>query len=589
MNKSKILSLLIGGLYLFGLCGCAPGTETPDPDPDPGDTPVITDEWEQYAEEPVDYTKQSAEAEDESLELWFDHAFAKTPRGVTGSSGRDTYKLYMGKNEKEDCQFFLSAEEAKQFSVRVSDFASESGETLETSLFYQYYFSMPYGGEEQEVPDAIPPVTEGQLFELSANTSQGFVLQAETREDTPAGEYTAELEVFDPSGSQIKKATVFLHVWDFVLSDDSACRTAMWIETARLPGGGDEETYKLYYDYLLENRVNAYDLPYALDDARVDEYLNDERVNSFNILGFKVNRESGYTETALKTMMRAAYEKLSANEDWFEKGYFYLVDEPNPSEIQKLGWIQEYGTWLEECYPGYKQMSPFFTDRWYDNAHTQDWIEFLRPYINIWVPKTFAYTTLREYGSIVGAQCLYQEGQEGALDAAFGSYPERIAAMEENDGAEAWWYVTSQPSDPYITLNTTEPGVAYRVLFWQQKMNGVTGFLYWSVNYWDGNGWNNREAEWTDGQYTYGNGQLLYPGGYVGQEGPVGSLRLEAVRDGIEDYQVLTMLEQLLGSDKTEEFIHRTTTHVAVWNDDYDHFASERVMLGNRLEALLGE
>ena len=414
MNKSKILSLLIGGLYLFGLCGCAPGTETPDPDPDPGNTPVITDEWEQYAEEPVDYTKQSAEAEDESLELWFDHAFAKTPRGVTESSGRDTYKLYMGKNEKEDCQFFLSAEEAKQFSVRVSDFASESGETLETSLFYQYYFSMPYEGEEQEVPDAIPPVTEGQLFELSANTSQGFVLQAESQEDTPAGEYTADLEVFDSAGNQIKKATVFLHVWDFVLSDDSACRTAMWIEAARLPGGGDEETYKLYYDYLLDNRVNAYDLPYALDDARVDEYLNDERVNSFNILGFKVNRESGYTETALKTMMRAAYDKLSANEEWFEKGYFYLVDEPNPSEIQKLGWIAEYGTWLEECYPGYKQMSPFFTDRWYDNAHTQDWIEYLRPYINIWVPKTFAYTTLREYGSITDAQCLYQEGQEGA-------------------------------------------------------------------------------------------------------------------------------------------------------------------------------
>ena len=528
MNKSKILSLLIGGLYLFGLCGCAPGTETPDPDPDPGDTPVITDEWEQYAEEPVDYTKQSAEAEDESLELWFDHAFAKTPRGVTESSGRDTYKLYMGKNEKEDCQFFLSAEEAKQFSVRVSDFASESGETLETSLFYQYYFSMPYEGEEQEVPDAIPPVTEGQLFELSANTSQGFVLQAETQEDTPAGEYTADLEVFDSAGNQIKKATVFLHVWDFVLSDDSACRTAMWIEAARLPNGGDEETYKLYYDYLLDNRVNAYDLPYALDDARVDEYLNDERVNSFNILGFKVNRESGYTETALKTMMRAAYDKLSANEEWFEKGYFYLVDEPNPSEIQKLGWIAEYGTWLEECYPGYKQMSPFFTDRWYDNAHTQDWIEYLRPYINIWVPKTFAYTTLREYGSITDAQCLYQEGQEGALDAAFGSYPERIADMVENDGAEAWWYVTSQPSDPYITLNTTEPGVAYRILFWQQKMNGVTGFLYWSVNYWDGDGWNNREAEWTQGQYTYGNGQLLYPGAKVGQEGPVGSLRLGA-------------------------------------------------------------
>ena len=102
MNKSKILSILLGGLYLFGMSGCAPDAETPDPG---GDTPVITDEWEQYAEEPVDYTKQSAEAEDESLELWFDHAFAKTPRGVTESSGRDTYNLYMGKTKRKTASF----------------------------------------------------------------------------------------------------------------------------------------------------------------------------------------------------------------------------------------------------------------------------------------------------------------------------------------------------------------------------------------------------------------------------------------------------------------------------------------------------
>lgn len=583
MKTNKFLSMIMAGACLLSVCACAPQAEPtpePEPEPEPGDI------YEQYEEVPVEYEKQEAEAEDEALSLWFDHAFAKTPRGVTTSTGRDTYKIYMGKNEKEDCQFFLSSAEAKTFTVSVSDFTSENGGSIETSLFYQYYFSMPYNGEEQDVPDAIPPVTEKETFTLAANTSQGFVLQAETEETTPAGEYTAELEVFNAGGEQIKKATVFLKVWDFVLSDDSACRTAMWIEEARLAGVGD---YKTYYDYLLENRVNAYDLPYALDDERVDEYLNDDRVNSFNILGFKFNLESGQTETTIKNRMRAAYNKLSANEEWFEKGYFYLVDEPASAERYKLEWIKMYGEWLEECYPGYRQMSPFYIDEWYDDAHTQDWIEFLRPYINIWVPKTYAYTTLREYGSLVDGRILYQEGQEGAIDAAFGSYPSRIENMVEEDGAEAWWYVTSQPSAPYITLNTTEPGVAYRILFWQQKMNGVTGFLYWSVNYWEGDGWNNREAEWTGGQMTYGNGQLLYPGGKVGQAGPVGSLRLEAVRDGIEDYQTFTMLEQIVGSEAVEEFINRTTTHVAVWNSENDHFAGERVILGNYLEALLSE
>ncbi len=574
MKIKKIFSLMTAFLCLFALVACGEKEVPPSPPPE--------DSFEQYREIPVDYTKIDATHEDSALNLWFSHAFSKTAKDDTRSTGRDTYKIYMGKNEKENCQFFLSAATEKSFSLAASDFRSEKGDVVPVSLFYQYYFTMPFENREQEVPDAIPPVKEGAAFTVNANESAGFVLQAKTSADTPAGEYTATLEVFDGAGRQIKTAKVFLHVWDFVLSDDTVCRTAMWIDKNTLMG----HDYKTLYDYLLENRVNAYDLPYALDDPRVDEYLDDPRVNAFNILGFKFNKESGKGDEQIKSAMRAAYTKLSVKEEWNEKGYFYLVDEPNPSEIQKLGWIKMYGEWLEECYPGYRQLSPFFTDQWYDTAKTQDWIEFLRPYINIWVPKTYAYTTLREYGQIVGGKCLYKEGQEAELDAKFGSYPKRIQNMVEQDGDEAWWYVTSQPTDPYITLNTTEPGVAYRILFWQQKLNGVSGFLYWSVNYWSGDGWNNREGEWTEGSKTYGNGQLIYPGAKVGESGPVGSLRLESVRDGIEDYQVFTMLEKLVGKEKVNELIRRTTTHAAVWERDEDHFAGERVILGNYLEAL---
>jgi hypothetical protein len=346
--------------------------------------------------------------------------------------------------------------------------------------------------------------------------------------------------------------------------------------------------YKDVYDFLLDNRVNAYDLPYDLDDPRVDEYLNNPRVNSFNILGYKKYvKISGYSEERIKNAMKAAYAKLSQNEEWLKKGYFYMVDEP--TSVSDLGQIKEYGEWLEECFPGYRQMSPFFTDKWYDDAKTQDWIEYLRNYIQIWVPKTFAYTTLRQYASITDGKCLYQEGQEGLIDKAFGNYPTRINNMVENDGDEAWWYVTSQPSDPYITFNTTEKGVAYRVLFWQQKLNKVSGLLYWSVNYWKydiDECWDSAAASWSEGNITYGNGRLIYPGSKVGSSLPVGSLRLEAIRDGIEDYEMLTMLEKLVGTDKVNELINRTTTHVAIWNDDEDSFAAERVILGNYLEAL---
>lgn len=577
--KKRILSLLTAFLCTVGATACTGSVGSGDGGS--SEDSAIESVYERYAEVPVEYQRQTAECEDESLSLWFDHSFAKTVSDDTESTGRDTYKIYMGKNEKEDCQFFLSSDSEKTFSVFVSDFTSQSGASVPVTLFYQYYFAMPYrGADEKEVPDAIPSVAEGAEFTLEAGTSAGFVLQARTTAETPAGEYTADLNIYDEQNRQIKTATVFLRVWDFVLSENSACRTAVWIDKNRL-GGHD---YKTLYDYLLDNRVNAYDLPYSLDDGRVDEYLDDPRVNSFNILGFKFNKESGKSEAQIKNAIGSAYEKLSQKQSWKEKGYFYLVDEP--TDISALGQIKEYGEWLEELYPGYRQLSPFFVDKWYDGAKTQDWIEFMRPYINIWVPKTYAYTTLRQYANITDGKCLYQEGQEGALDAKFGSYPKRIKNMVEEDGAEAWWYVTSQPGNPYITFNTTEPGVAYRILFWQQKMNDVTGLLYWSANYWEGDGWNNRPGEWTAGSITYGNGQLMYPGGKVGADLPVGSLRLEAIRDGIEDYQMLASLEKYIGKEKTDELINRTTTHVAMWNSDEDAFAGERIISGNYLEAV---
>ena len=79
----------------------------------------------------------------------------------------------------------------------------------------------------------------------------------------------------------------------------------------------DNELYKIYYDYLLENRINAYYLPYDLLDPRVDEYLDNPRVTSFCITGYKTNYSAD--------KLRAIHEKLSQKEEWFDKGYFYYV------------------------------------------------------------------------------------------------------------------------------------------------------------------------------------------------------------------------------------------------------------------------
>jgi len=101
-------------------------------------------------------------------------------------------------------------------------------------------------------------------------------------------------------------------------------------------------------------------------------------------------------------------------------------------------------------------------------------------------------------------------------------------------GEEIWAYVCISAQRPYLNCwGIDYPGTSPRVLFWQLHRYGITGFLYWAINYWEKDPWKDPMT------YPGGNadGSLLYPGG----EGPVDSLRWEATRDGIEDYDYLEL------------------------------------------------
>lgn len=93
------------------------------------------------------------------------------------------------------------------------------------------------------------------------------------------------------------------------------------------------------------------------------------------------------------------------------------------------------------------------------------------------------------------------------------------------------------------------------MLFWQAWQRHATGVLYWRVNYWYGLlPTTGDEPRWPDVPWdcekltTYrefkvnGDGWLIYPGR---DWTPLPSVRLENIRDGIEDYEYLWLLREL--------------------------------------------
>ena len=556
--------------------------------------PVVEEKVEELLATPdsasaLDNTKLDAANEDANLDLWFNHAYINNPAEDITSTGWNAYQLRLAKNESEGTHMFLVSKTGHNgLTVSVTPFRNADGVELGTELMYGYYFDDVEG---KTLVDPIPWVKDGQTFDLAADRSYMYIIKATSYLDTPAGIYTATVTVKDASGNEIKKATVSAYVWNFALPEETSCKTQMDLSWYNIYyshecwDGDDSLLYKNYYDLLLNNRVCAYTLPYNEDgyftDSRIVEYLDNPRVTAFNPLGWTV-REN------LESRVPAAYAFLSQKQEWLDKSYFYLVDEPlNKGHLDQ---INQYGALLKEHFPGYKMMAPEHVNYVWDKESTVDNFSYVVDSINVWCFKPYFFTTYEQ--AKYDRRLTYWMTPK--LEANLGTFAERMY-KEQAEGDELWWYVTRRPESPEITLLMETEAIRHRILFWQQKLYNVDSFLYYLVNDWYEMGENNgvnKKYEHTAGMDAfdcYGNGVLLYCGQDFDVYGGVESIRLETVRDGIEDFEYLTILTELYGKDVTDAIIHRLTTSLSNYNTDTDNFTDLRVALGNIIEATLAE
>ncbi len=146
------------------------------------------------------------------------------------------------------------------------------------------------------------------------------------------------------------------------------------------------------------------------------------------------------------------------------------------------------------------------------------------------------------------------------------------AADRRKKGDRFWWYICTGPKEPYVGEFIDRQGPDHRIWLWQTWKEQVEGILIWTTNYWTsdwayplpGPGQNPYEdpMSWVSGYGTAmgtkapwgnGDGRFIYPpescfdpGARPILDAPVDSIRWEHLRDGIEDYEYLAMLQRLL-------------------------------------------
>lgn len=480
--------------------------------------------------------------------------------------------IKLAKNEREGVQLLLAAKaDGKTAKVSVTDFEDGSGNVMPVELFKERFTSVPGCGNifGDEYADALVP-DDGKETELSKNRVSAFYIETVSEKDQPAGEYTATVTVTTDGGS--KEYEIKATVWDFALPDAPASETAMGLASSvfyELNGldpngygwngaGGatiEEEQaklYKTYYDYLLAHRISPYTLPYDILDERADAYMSDPRVTSFCM------PYPGDDELLVKY-----YEKVTSNPVWAEKAYFYPIDEPCDEEAYNT--YNEMTSRLAKLCPGYHMVTPFCTTE-----------------VEIGGVTSSSVALQAEKSSIL-CGCSNIVMSDGIL--------EEMKSSREERGSKLWWYVCCGPADEHKATGEDVKwnnmfiyldAIRHRELFWQEKQAGLTGFLYWDSIYCDkGNPWETSKT-WDDYRAA-GDGCLIYPGGYIGLDEPVGTIRLKNACDGLEDYDYLTLAEETFGHEQTNAWIAQISTDINHFNESYDVLARVRNEIGEAL------
>ncbi len=115
-------------------------------------------------------------------------------------------------------------------------------------------------------------------------------------------------------------------------------------------------------------------------------------------------------------------------------------------------------------------------------------------------------------------------------------------AARQKEGAELWFYTCIKPQGRYANRFIELPLIKTRLLHWINYRYNVTGYLHWGLNYWI------KDPYVDASDIDYDGGSVL-PGGdcwivYPADGKVLASIRLEAMRDGIFDYELLKMLEE---------------------------------------------
>ncbi|MCX6929172.1 MAG: DUF4091 domain-containing protein [Verrucomicrobia bacterium] len=202
----------------------------------------------------------------------------------------------------------------------------------------------------------------------------------------------------------------------------------------------------------------------------------------------------------------------------------------------------------------------------------------------------------------------WTEPGEGGADSAWGDlfgavdiwcplfslHRPESAAKRQALGETIWTYTALCQGPPTPWWHIDFPLLNYRVPAWMAWRDGMKGLLYWGgMSY-----WRQTDDPWTQAPFYTGNdqpqqgqlgiifngeGSLVYPARPVGYDGIVPTIRLKALRDAIEDYEYLAILQRLGKAAEAQKVVRSLTASFFLWEKDPAAYETARTRLASMI------
>lgn len=428
-------------------------------------------------------------------------------------------ELKSARNEYEEVQLAVSAESKSLEKVRIeiSDLISESGAHILSATNVELFRGVFVNTEEPEYLvdyvgkyfDGLVPLERDQTLDVLKGEVQIFWLSYFIPAEHPPGIYKGAITVH-PANAEPWTIPVNYTVWNFELPKKASLKNVF-----SLAGS----IWQRYYGKSWDKKEMKYGYP-DLADLWVKHRLSP---TALYVTSPQPSLETAmtYIKEGANTLNLGQAHGEGKNEPYFKK--FLERLKGYDAEVKRRGLEKEAFVYLT------------------DEPFPKDYPEVIARGRRI-----REVTTLPVYAGLNQSLSHYPEEFKEVIDIwgpTFDIYASNPAWFRERqlEGDQVWWYFVNWG------FNVDQAPIrarAFTWITWDQKIDGV---MQWAANRY----WNKGQTidHWNARSYLTNNGLANYI--YPGPEGQVyPSARLKHMRDGMEDYEYLVLLEGLMNEER---------------------------------------